>query len=117
MTTDTPSYSSSSKLHRRELWGWLSYAFASEVFAIVSLTFFLPICLEQFARDNGFLMPDKTIPCSSGPAPPVGTVEDDDIRCVVKLGWTWIDTASFRCVEIHLVWLRPVFAGGSCSQA
>jgi UMF1 family MFS transporter len=119
MATDpSPSSpSSSSKLHRRELWGWLSYAFASEVFVIVSLTLFLPICLEQFARDNGFLLPDKTVPCSSSPTPPVGTVEEDEARCVVKLGWAWIDTASFRCVGPHLVWLRLVFAGGSCSQA
>ena len=54
--------------YRRYLWGWFSYAFArcaytsfttsyylliplaSEVFVIVSLTLFLPICLEQFAR-------------------------------------------------------------------
>ena len=54
--------------YRKWLWGWLSYAFASyvhrtrtrdgisllwldrEVFVIVSLTLFLPICLEQFAR-------------------------------------------------------------------
>lgn len=110
----SPSSLSSLKLHRRELWGWLSYAFASEVFVIVSLTLFLPICLEQFARDNGFLLPDKTIPCSSSPAPPVGTVEEDEVRCVVKLGWVWIDTASFRCVGIHLVCSCPVFAGGSC---
>lgn len=103
MDTDPLSSSSSLKLHRRELWGWLSYAFASEVFVIVSLTLFLPICLEQFARDNGFLLPDKTIPCSSSPAPPVGAIEEDEARCVVKLGWAWIDTASFRCVGIHLV--------------
>ncbi|SRR6266403_1062181 len=101
----SPSSSSSTKLQRRELWGWLSYAFASEVFVIVSLTLFLPICLEQFARDNGFLLPDKTIPCTSNPGPPVGTIEEDEARCVVKLGWAWIDTASFRCVEIHLVYL------------
>jgi UMF1 family MFS transporter len=87
-----------SKEYRRQLWGWLSYAFASEVFVIVSLTLFLPICLEQFARDNGFLLPDKTKPCSSNPAPPVTTTEEDEIRCVVKLGWAWVDTASFRCV-------------------
>ena len=102
-STLSSSPSSSLKLHRRELWGWLSYAFASEVFVIVSLTLFLPICLEQFARDNGFLLPDKTVPCSSSPAPPVGAVEEDEARCVVKLGWAWIDTASFRCVGIHLV--------------
>ena len=53
--------------YNRHLRGWFSYAFAryvvryytatrvidevcSEVFVIVSLTLFLPICLEQFAR-------------------------------------------------------------------
>ena len=103
MVQQPPSSSSSSSMsskgHRRELWGWLSYAFASEVFVIVSLTLFLPICLEQFARDNGFLLPDKTIPCSSNPTPPTGAAEEDEVRCVVKLGWAWIDTASFRCVS------------------
>ena len=89
-------HSSSLSKHKRELFGWLSYAFASEVFVIVSLTLFLPICLEQFARDNGFLLPDKTVPCSSRPSPPAGATDEDDVRCVVKLGWTWIDTASFR---------------------
>ncbi|KIK64180.1 hypothetical protein GYMLUDRAFT_259187 [Collybiopsis luxurians FD-317 M1] len=70
----------------RHLLGWLSYAFASEVFVIVSLTLFLPICLEQFARDNGFSEPAKVEPCSAG---------DGSGRCVVKIGWLWIDTASF----------------------
>lgn len=62
---------------------------------VVSLTLFLPICLEQFARDNGFLQPEKTQSCSSlsGVAP-----ENADVRCAVKIGWLWIDTASFRCV-------------------
>ncbi|KAJ3496134.1 hypothetical protein NLJ89_g10528 [Agrocybe chaxingu] len=73
----------------------------SEVFVIVSLTLFLPICLEQFARDNGFLLPDKTIPCSTvKPAPSTGHASsvdgaDEAARCVVKIGWAWIDTASF----------------------
>ena len=104
--------SSSSKGYRRELWGWLSYAFASEVFVIVSLTLFLPICLEQFARDNGFLLPDKTTPCSSLPAPPVGTAEEDAPRCVVKLGWAWVDTASFRCVWIPILWISVLSSTG-----
>jgi len=99
----SPSSSTPPKEHRREFWGWLSYAFASEVFVIVSLTLFLPICLEQFARDNGFLLPNKTIPCSSSPAPPVGTAQEDHARCVVKLGWAWIDTASFRYVGFRIL--------------
>lgn len=79
----------------------------SEVFVIVSLTLFLPICLEQFARDNGYFAPDRTQPCSTiKPIPlrgnstattPLQTLADSE-RCEVKIGWVWIDTASFRCV-------------------
>ncbi|KZV98880.1 MFS general substrate transporter [Exidia glandulosa HHB12029] len=78
------------RAHRRRLRGWLCYAFASEVFAVVSLTLFLPICLEQFARDNGYLSPDYTIPCVDQT-----TKADEGTRCAVRLGWAWIDTASF----------------------
>ncbi|KAI0084534.1 autophagy-type protein 22 [Irpex rosettiformis] len=85
--------------YKRHLRGWLSYAFASEVFVIVSLTLFLPICLEQFARDNGYLLPDKTVPCTTIPSgPPIerrDSLAEDEQRCVVKLGWLWIDSASF----------------------
>ncbi|KAJ7747674.1 autophagy-related protein 22-like protein [Mycena maculata] len=85
---------SASKMYTKRLRGWLSYAFGSEVFVIVSLTLFLPICLEQFARDNGFLLPDRTERCT---APTLGseTPAESTGRCVVKIGWFWIDTASF----------------------
>ncbi|KAJ4490643.1 autophagy-related protein 22-like protein [Lentinula aciculospora] len=78
---------------RQKYYGWLSYAFASEVFVIVSLTLFLPICLEQFARDNGYLSPDNVERCS----PEVSRLDDDlpPGRCVVEIGWIWIDSASF----------------------
>jgi len=79
--------------YNKQLRGWLSYAFASEVFVIVSLTLFLPICLEQFARDNGFLLPERTSPCSSLPAN--ATEPESEGRCVVKIGWVWIDSTSF----------------------
>jgi MFS-type transporter involved in bile tolerance (Atg22 family) len=64
----------------------------------VSLTLFLPICLEQFARDNGFLLPDRIHPCS----PSTNTTQalEQEARCVVKIGWAWIDTASFRYVYL-----------------
>ncbi|KAG6372104.1 MFS general substrate transporter [Boletus reticuloceps] len=81
-----------SSSHSRRLFGWLSYAFASEVFVVVSLTLFLPICLEQFARDNGFLDPDHTKPCMSAPGENTASTET---RCSVKIGWLWIDSASF----------------------
>ncbi|KAJ7911604.1 autophagy-related protein 22-like protein [Mycena leptocephala] len=105
----------SSKLYKKRLHGWLSYAFASEVFVIVSLTLFLPICLEQFARDNGFLLPERTERCTaaigSNPTPiePTG-------RCVVKIGWLWIDTASFSLyvysISVALQALTVISMGG-----
>ncbi|KAI5116525.1 hypothetical protein M0805_000591 [Coniferiporia weirii] len=81
---------------KRHLRGWLSYAFASEVFVVVSLTMFLPICLEQFARDNGMLLPDKTTPCVDTKTTPLNASSAaEELRCVVKIGWMWIDSASF----------------------
>ncbi|KAF6749145.1 MFS general substrate transporter [Ephemerocybe angulata] len=101
--------------YKQHLYGWLSYAFASEVFVIVSLTLFLPICLEQFARDNGYLLPDKTVSCvlKVAAAPPVGAPE---ARCVVKLGWLWVDTASFSLyvysIAVALQALTVISMGG-----
>ncbi|KII84768.1 hypothetical protein PLICRDRAFT_117365 [Plicaturopsis crispa FD-325 SS-3] len=97
--------------HSKQLKGWLSYAFASEVFVIVSLTLFLPICLEQFARDNGVLAPEKLQPCSSS------NVESaTESRCVVRLGWLWIDTASFSLyvysISVALQALTVISMGG-----
>ncbi|OBZ73290.1 Autophagy-related protein 22-2 [Grifola frondosa] len=98
--------------YRRQLRGWLSYAFASEVFVIVSLTLFLPICLEQFARDNGYLLPDRNLPCSATPTSPTSI----EARCVVRLGWMWIDTASFSLyvysISVALQALTVISMGG-----
>jgi MFS transporter, UMF1 family len=68
--------------------------FQSEVYIVVGLGMFLPICLEQFARDNGYLLPDKTERCTSALKL---SQADESARCVVKILWMWIDTASFRC--------------------
>ncbi|KAL5480554.1 ATG22_3 [Sanghuangporus weigelae] len=70
------------------------------VFVVVSLTLFLPICLEQFARDNDYLLPDKTRPCSTVKTAPLNAADTaEDTRCVVKIGWVWVDSASFSlCV-------------------
>ncbi|KAI1793765.1 MFS general substrate transporter [Ganoderma leucocontextum] len=106
---DKPKYS-------RHLRGWFSYAFASEVFVIVSLTLFLPICLEQFARDNGFLLPDKKYPCTPVTTQPVAREANQDARCVVKLGWVWIDSASFSLyvysISVALQALTVISMGG-----
>ncbi|KAJ7086427.1 autophagy-related protein 22-like protein [Mycena belliarum] len=102
------------KLYRKRLRGWLSYAFASEVFVIVSLTLFLPIALEQFARDNGFLLPDRIQRCTAQPSEE--TPVESAGRCVVKIGWLWIDTASFSLyvysISVALQALTVISMGG-----
>ncbi|KAF8631651.1 hypothetical protein AX17_005053 [Amanita inopinata Kibby_2008] len=108
--------------YRKKLRGWLSYAFASEVFVVVSLTLFLPICLEQFARDNGYFMPDRTIRCSLPSQPSNTTVaqineaEALDMPCVVKIGWFWIDSASFSLyvysISVALQAITVISMGG-----
>ncbi|KAG7445559.1 uncharacterized protein BT62DRAFT_932674 [Guyanagaster necrorhizus] len=99
---------------KKRLHGWLSYASASEVFVIVSLTLFLPIFLEQFARDNGFLLPDRTTPCST--VAKILHVNDSPERCIVKLGFLWIDTASFSLyvysISVALQALTVISVGG-----
>ncbi|KAI0354428.1 autophagy-type protein 22 [Trametes cingulata] len=113
---DIPRYDK--QKYHRHLRGWFSYAFASEVFVIVSLTLFLPICLEQFARDNGYLLPDKTQPCNSAPSSPSGSSAEGEAeaRCVVKLGWLWIDSASFSLyvysISVALQALTVISMGG-----
>ncbi|GJJ14170.1 hypothetical protein Clacol_008431 [Clathrus columnatus] len=69
----------------RHIRGWLTYAFACEVFAVVGISVFLPLCLEQFARDNGFLYPGKTERCVDAKA--LAGTDEPEKRCVVKIGW------------------------------
>ena len=59
---------------QKELWGWYSYGWAAETFAIVCMASFLPITLEQLARENGVLLKDKTTPCSASWTP--GAVDE-----------------------------------------
>ncbi|THH32735.1 hypothetical protein EUX98_g1445 [Antrodiella citrinella] len=105
------------KRYKRRLRGWLSYSFASEVFAIASLTLFMPICLEQFARDNGYLMPDKTESCFVSLDATDGlSMVKAAAPCVVKLGWAWVDTASFslyvKSIGVALQALVVISMGG-----
>ncbi|EAU83494.2 autophagy-type protein 22 [Coprinopsis cinerea okayama7 len=118
--TESSGSTATKSRFKRHLWGWLSYAFASEVFVIVSLTLFLPICLEQFARDNGVLLPDKTQPCVSLPSSnntvPATLIGTPESRCVVKLGWVWVDTASYslytNSISVALQALTVISMGG-----
>ncbi|KZT01945.1 autophagy-type protein 22 [Laetiporus sulphureus 93-53] len=113
---DTPAHYDH-RQHKQQLRGWLSYAFASEVFVIVSLTLFLPICLEQFARDNGFVAPGLTEPCTAVKSTPTTNTDPEaDSRCLVKLGWLWIDSASFSLyvysISVALQAITVISMGG-----
>ncbi|KAK0102025.1 Autophagy protein 22 [Cadophora gregata f. sp. sojae] len=47
----------------RELRGFYAYGLAAEVFAVCGVGSFLPVALEQLARERGVLWTDKTTPC------------------------------------------------------
>ncbi|PGH16996.1 hypothetical protein AJ79_01380 [Helicocarpus griseus UAMH5409] len=50
---------------KKELAGWYCYGWAAEVFTVCAMGSFLPITLEQMARDRGVLLSDRTTPCSA----------------------------------------------------
>jgi UMF1 family MFS transporter len=83
---------------RKELMGWYSYAWAAEVFVICGMGSFIPVTLEQLARENGVLLADESIPCSGAPPGipgPPRLLVDQDGQCVVYILGTRINTASF----------------------
>ncbi|KAL2441235.1 Autophagy-related protein 22-1 [Exophiala dermatitidis] len=93
---------------RKELWGWYSYGWAAEVFAICAMGSFLPITLEQLARDQGVLLSDKKTPCNAGwqtggDTSPIGRTVFDPPKhrhnelppCVIYFLGAEINTASF----------------------
>ena len=124
---------------RKELAGWYSYGFAAEVFAIcamgeqrlhgverhtrgllfnlgvadLSLASFLPITLEQLARDQGVLLSDKKTPCRAAwPTPLLNTTfhdaphkhhgHDELPACVVYFLGAEVNTASFAMYTFSL---------------
>lgn len=127
----------------RELAGWLSYSWAAEVFAVCAmgtdyevtplrpffaclkanfriLGSFLPITLEQMARDRGVLLSDRVTPCSvnwkvprqqSSLDPRGHTLSPDASKsqiapfagqCIVKIFGVEINTASFAMYTFSL---------------
>lgn len=50
----------------KELSGWYSYGWAAEVFVVCGVGSFIPITLEQLARERGVLLSDRTVSCSAG---------------------------------------------------
>lgn len=76
---------------QRHMYAWYTYAFAAEVFAACAMAIFLPITLEQMAREIGFVSPELVVPCMDVP-------EGEGVVCKAKIMGRWVDTASFRYV-------------------
>ncbi|OMP86042.1 Autophagy-related protein 22-2 [Diplodia seriata] len=87
---------------RRELWGFYIYGWAAEVFVVCGVGSFIPITLEQLARERGVLQSDGKTPCTTAfdnPLPPNATSShvpiSDAAQCVVYILGAEVNTASF----------------------
>ncbi|MCJ1397690.1 Autophagy protein 22 [Xylographa trunciseda] len=88
---------------QKELFGWYSYAWAAEVFVVCGVGSFIPITLEQLARERGVLLSDGITPCrASTSRPPHSSPTSSNLaapsdkgQCVIHLWGAEINTASF----------------------
>ncbi|KAF1946733.1 hypothetical protein EJ02DRAFT_218539 [Clathrospora elynae] len=92
----------------RELRGFYMYGWAAEVFVVCGIGSFIPVTLEQLARENGVLLSDRSTPCKATPptvhpnAPFSASTIDalfspnpEKGQCVVHILGIEINTASF----------------------
>ncbi|KAJ6006831.1 Major facilitator superfamily domain general substrate transporter [Penicillium sp. IBT 35674x] len=84
---------------RREILGWYAYGIAAEVFAVCGVGSFLPLTLEQLAREHGTLQTSH-LPCWGPQAPANGTQADE--QCIVGVMGLHITTASFAMYTFSL---------------
>ncbi|KAG9380716.1 ATG22 multi-domain protein [Pyrenophora tritici-repentis] len=83
----------------RELKGWFAYPIAAEVFAVVAVGAFLPVILEQLARENGVFFSDRSKPCIDHHQAPVGDAtapkKQGEEQCIVRYLGKDMSTSSF----------------------
>ncbi|KAM3077098.1 Autophagy protein 22 [Clarireedia jacksonii] len=97
---------------RRELRGFYCYGLAAEAFAVCAVGSFLPVTLEQLARDQGVLFTDKTTPCTAKNVTHVANATvnallkraggPDTHQCVVNVFGVELTTASFAMYTFSL---------------
>ncbi|KAF1988359.1 hypothetical protein K402DRAFT_453044 [Aulographum hederae CBS 113979] len=91
---------------RKELSGFYAYGWAAEVFVVCGIGSFIPMTLEQLARERGVLAIDHKTPCRAGfsaPEPPfnytspsfTAAASPETAQCVVNILGRDINTASF----------------------
>lgn len=108
---------------RKELSGWYAYAWAAEVYVICGVGSFIPITLEQLARENGVLLSDLKTPCGSssahdppGLSPGPGAAKDLG-QCVIHFLGMQINTASFAMYTFSISVLLQALVVVSISTA
>lgn len=84
----------------KELSGFYMYGWAAEVFVVCGIGSFIPVTLEQLARENGVLLSDGITPCKStfkASRPSIWSTpnSDRDKQCVIHFLGAEINTASF----------------------
>lgn len=62
---DTSLADSQGPVTWRELWGWFSYSWACEPFIVSAVGTYMPILLEQFARENAVRVDDHNVRCGA----------------------------------------------------
>ncbi|KAK9462916.1 autophagy-related protein 22-like protein [Lipomyces oligophaga] len=85
---------------KREIIGWLSFSFGSEPFVVAAVAVYLPILLEQYARDNSVLAEDHSKHCYANgqtaiPSPESFSSTARPGQCVMPVMGGYIDPASF----------------------
>ena len=85
----------------QELRGWYCYGIAAEVFAVCGPGSFLPVTMEQLARENGLLYSDRTAPCiqpkraAEGARLLARAAAEETDQCIIHLFGSDITTAAF----------------------
>lgn len=88
----------------KDIIGWSLYSWAAEPFIVSCVGTYVPLLLEQMARDNGVKLIDHSIACKEvlkipEPIPPTqpSPIEKDGKKCVLPLfnDRLFIDTSSF----------------------
>jgi UMF1 family MFS transporter len=89
----------------KELRGWYSYSIAAEVFAVSGLGSFLPVTLEQLARERGVLKSDGVTSCVAHETAArhlVARADEADDACVVNILGARVNTSSFALYTFSL---------------
>src|SRR6201994_4851587 len=112
----------------KELRGFYAYSWASEVFVICGMGSFIPITLEQLARESGVLASDHKTPCVSGIEPPSrnststrsSPPRHDAQQCLLPIFGMEINTASFAMytfsISVFLQFLVIISMSGAADH-